>query len=102
MSTGWGFAVVADEVRKLAERSNQAAGEITALIRESGDRVQEGVQLSDETGQALREIAEGVQATVSQSSEITTATVEQASNAEQVSTRDTRHCPGDRAGRCRQ
>lgn len=82
---GMGFAVVADEVRKLAERSNQAAGEITALIRESGNRVQEGVQLSHETGQALKEIAEGVQATVAQISEITTATVEQASNAEQVS-----------------
>ncbi|MHB9076837.1 MAG: HAMP domain-containing methyl-accepting chemotaxis protein, partial [Pirellulaceae bacterium] len=31
---GMGFAVVADEVRKLAERSNQAAGKITSLIKE--------------------------------------------------------------------
>jgi methyl-accepting chemotaxis protein len=81
---GMGFAVVADEVRKLAERSNQAAGEITSLIKESSNRVQEGAQLSDETGAALKEIVEGVQATVGKITEIATATVEQASNATQV------------------
>ncbi len=81
---GMGFAVVADEVRKLAERSNQAAGEITSLIKESSNRVQEGAQLSDETGSALKEIIEGVEATVAKISEIATATVEQASNATQV------------------
>ncbi len=81
---GMGFAVVADEVRKLAERSNQAAGEITSLIKESSSRVQEGAQLSDETGNALREIIEGVEATVSKITEIASATVEQASNATQV------------------
>ena len=82
---GMGFAVVADEVRKLAERSNQAAGEITSLIRESSNRVQEGAQLSDETGEALKEIISGVEETVSKISQIATATVEQATNAQQVS-----------------
>ncbi len=82
---GMGFAVVADEVRKLAERSNQAAGEITSLIKESSNRVQEGAQLSDETGSALKEIIDGVEETVTKISEIATATVEQASNASQVS-----------------
>lgn len=82
---GMGFAVVADEVRKLAERSNQAAGEITSLIKESSNRVQEGAQLSDETGKALKEIVQGVQATVAKISEIAVATVEQATNAQQVS-----------------
>ncbi|MBN2296185.1 MAG: PAS domain-containing protein, partial [Pirellulales bacterium] len=81
---GMGFAVVADEVRKLAERSNQAAGEITTLIKESSNRVQEGAQLSDETGSALKEILEGVEATVAKISEIAAATVEQSSNAKQV------------------
>ena len=81
---GMGFAVVADEVRKLAERSNQAAGEITSLIKESSNRVQEGAQLSDETGSALKEIISGVVETVSKISEIATATVEQATNATQV------------------
>ncbi len=82
---GMGFAVVADEVRKLAERSNQAAGEITSLIKESSTRVQEGVQLSDETGKALKEIIDGVESTVLKISEIAAATVEQATHAEQVS-----------------
>ena len=81
---GMGFAVVADEVRKLAERSNQAAGEITSLIKESSARVREGAQLSDETGDALKEIISGVVETVSKISEIATATVEQATNAAQV------------------
>lgn len=82
---GMGFAVVADEVRKLAERSNQAAREISALIKESTARVEEGAQLSDETGKSLKEIIEGVQTTVAKISEIAAATVEQAANAEEVS-----------------
>jgi len=82
---GMGFAVVADEVRKLAERSNQAAGEITWLIKESGGRVQEGAQLSQETDESLKKIVEGVQATAAKIGEIAAATVQQASNAEEVS-----------------
>ncbi len=82
---GMGFAVVADEVRKLAERSNQAAGEITSLIKESSNRVQEGAQLSDDTGEALKEILQGVESTVAKISEIAGATLEQATNAQQVS-----------------
>ncbi len=81
---GMGFAVVADEVRKLAERSNQAAGEITSLIKESSSRVQEGAALSDETGNSLKEIIKGVEATVAKITQIASATVEQASNATQV------------------
>ncbi|MBD3256814.1 PAS domain-containing protein, partial [candidate division GN15 bacterium] len=82
---GMGFAVVADEVRKLAERSNQAAGEITSLIKESGGRVLEGAKLSQETDEALKKIIEGVEATATKISEIATATVEQATNADEVS-----------------
>ncbi len=82
---GMGFAVVADEVRKLAERANQAAGEITKLIKESSDRVQEGGKLSQETEEALKKIVSGVQTTAARIGEIATATVQQATNSEEVS-----------------
>ena len=82
---GMGFAVVADEVRKLAERSNQAAREISALIKESTKRVEEGVQLSDETGKSLKAIIAEVETTARKIGEIAAATVEQAANAQEVS-----------------
>jgi methyl-accepting chemotaxis protein len=82
---GMGFAVVADEVRKLAERSNQAAREISTLIKESTQRVEEGAQLSSETGKSLQEIISGVETTAQKIAEIATATVQQASNAKEVS-----------------
>jgi methyl-accepting chemotaxis protein len=82
---GMGFAVVADEVRKLAERSNQAAREISTLIKESTQRVEEGVQLSAETGKSLKDIVAGVETTAQRIGEIAAATVEQAANAQEVS-----------------
>lgn len=81
---GLGFAVVADEVRKLAERSSEAAKEISTLIKESTQRVQDGAELSEQTGAALEKIISGVGATASKISEIATATVEQAQNANEV------------------
>ena len=82
---GMGFAVVADEVRKLAERANEAAGEISQLIAESTHRVEEGSALSNETGEALREIINGVNATAAKISDIAKTAVEQANNAKEIS-----------------
>jgi methyl-accepting chemotaxis protein len=55
---GKGFAVVADEVGKLAQRSSEAAKEITQLIKDSTNRVNEGNLLSTKSNQALSKIDE--------------------------------------------
>ncbi|MDW8078879.1 MAG: methyl-accepting chemotaxis protein [Thermoguttaceae bacterium] len=81
---GMGFAVVADEVRKLAERANQAAGEIGKLIKESTARVEEGVQLSERTGEAFRRIMENVDSVARRISEIADSSTLAASSAEEV------------------
>ncbi len=56
---GKGFAVVADEVGKLAQRSSEAAKEITQLIKDSTNKVEEGTRLTDRSQDALRKIAKG-------------------------------------------
>jgi methyl-accepting chemotaxis protein len=53
---GKGFAVVANEVRALAQRSADAAKDIKGLIGASSRQVETGVQLVNETGQALDRI----------------------------------------------
>ncbi|WP_198028948.1 PAS domain S-box protein [Actinoplanes sp. N902-109] len=58
---GVGFSVVAGEVRKLAERSSEAAREITTLIHESAQRVGQGSTVSHRAqssfGQILKSVA---------------------------------------------
>jgi methyl-accepting chemotaxis protein len=56
---GKGFAVVADEVGKLAQRSSEAAKEITQLIKDSSIRVNDGTKLTDQSQLALKKITEG-------------------------------------------
>lgn len=58
---GKGFAVVADEVRSLAGKSAEASKNTAALIERSVHAVEHGVQITDETSQALLTAVEGAQ-----------------------------------------
>jgi len=81
---GLGFAVVADEVRKLAERSSEAAKEITKLIKESTKRVEEGASLSQKVGSSLKKIVASVDDTAEGIGQIASSTEAQAASAQEV------------------
>jgi len=74
---GKGFAVVAAEVRKLAERSQSSAVEIDALTKVSVKTTEEAVRM-------MNAIAPEIQKTAKLVQEITAASIEQTSGAEQV------------------
>jgi len=81
---GLGFAVVADEVRKLAERSSEAAKQITQLIKESAKRVQEGATHSEKVGNSLEAIVAAADGTAAGIASIASATESQSANASEV------------------
>ena len=83
---GRGFAVVASEVRALAQRSAEAAREITALISTSGAQVEQGVTFVDQTGEALIRIVDQVAEIDGIVGEIAASAQEQASGLDQVNT----------------
>lgn len=57
---GKGFAVVANEVRNLAIRSAEAAKETTELIENSISRVQNGMNVADETAGELKSVLSNI------------------------------------------
>ena len=81
---GRGFAVVASEVRSLAQRSSEAAKNITDLIAKSSDRVQEGVGLVNRAGTALTEIVASIKQVAEIVAGIATASAEQSTGLEQI------------------
>ncbi|EPR43373.1 methyl-accepting chemotaxis sensory transducer [Desulfovibrio sp. X2] len=74
---GKGFAVVAAEVRKLAERSGQAAGEISELSGRS-------VEVAEKAGSMLVKMVPDIKRTADLVQEIAAASAEQDAGAEQI------------------
>ncbi len=81
---GRGFAVVASEVRSLAQRSSQAAKDISQLITNSSGQVQEGVSLVNQAGAALTEIVESIRTVAAVVSDIASASAEQATGLDEI------------------
>jgi methyl-accepting chemotaxis protein len=82
--SGRGFAVVATEVRALAQRSADAAKDITTIIQQSGRDVTTGVDMIGQTQLSLDQIASGTAALSALIDEMAISTKEQSSAIMQV------------------
>lgn len=82
---GRGFAVVANEVRNLAQRSAKAAREITDLIKDSVQKVENGSSLVNASGETLKDIVGSVQQVSAMISSVSEKAREQSESVENVS-----------------
>ncbi|CAM5208615.1 HAMP domain-containing protein OS=Bosea thiooxidans OX=53254 GN=SAMN05660750_00629 PE=3 SV=1 [Bosea thiooxidans] len=82
---GKGFAVVASEVRTLAQRSGEAAKDISGLISSSNAEVGEGVKLVRQAGDQLSRILAASQKVAATIADISAASGEQANGIDEMS-----------------
>lgn len=82
---GKGFAVVADAVRTLAQKSADAAKDITTLIKDSVAKIEKGTDVADKSGEVMHEIVSSVKKVSDLANEIASASSEQTSGIQQIS-----------------
>ncbi|MDP4144188.1 MAG: methyl-accepting chemotaxis protein [Bacillota bacterium] len=95
---GKGFSVVAEEIRKLADESNNAATEISNLVKENQlksasavssvsqveTKVSQGVTKASEVGESIQNIIENIQDIVNQIEQIDNANEQQAQSTKEI------------------
>lgn len=83
---GRGFAVVAEAVRSLAQRSATAAKDISSLIKESVQQIEESKSIADKSGSVLVSIVTSAKKVSDLNDEISVASTEQTQGILQIST----------------
>lgn len=81
---GRGFAVVAGEVRALAQKSAEAAREISRLIEDSAQRTDTGVQVVEQASGQIRDLVGKIQQVAQLIDSVDAATTEQTSGLGQI------------------
>lgn len=81
---GKGFAVVAEAVRTLAQRSADAAKDITKLIKDSVEKIENGTDIADKSGGVLNNIVTSIKKVSDLNSEISAASSEQTTGIQQI------------------
>lgn len=81
---GKGFAVVAEAVRTLAQRSAEAAKDISQMINTSVETIESGAVIADQGGEALRKIVVAIEKVNQLNAEMAAASEEQANGISQI------------------
>ncbi|KOA20354.1 putative methyl-accepting chemotaxis protein YoaH [Clostridium homopropionicum DSM 5847] len=95
---GRGFSVVADEIRKLADESNNAARQISELVKENQlksastvtsvnhveEKVSLGVNIASEVGESIKNIIDNIQNIVNEIEQIDDANDRQAKSTKEM------------------
>lgn len=74
---GKGFAVVATEIKQLANKSAESAKEISEVIKQNRQYIEQGVELSNDASDKITQIVEGVNSTAEELQQINLASGEQ-------------------------